>query len=475
MEFRRTQILLEDGRRFGDAMEAWQQNDFEALDSGAYRHAYLERPRGHSKTGDIATEAVGELVLGPKGQRLYCVAADEDQGRLLFDDVAGKFQRNPALRRLVRITQKEILVLAGGARLRVLNSDAPSQYGLRPDWICCDEVAEWKRRDLWDSLWTATGKRSKCGVICISTAGWDKASVCWEIRENAERESDWFFSPRGQCASWIDPAWLGQQRRTLPAHVYARLHESRWVDGVGAWLSSQQVDDVFSLESPPPGGGVRSRGLDIGISRDRGVLCEIEQIGALVCVRSVTTYTPTKQSRVHLQDIEDDVLALEARHRCPLVLDPWQGIGLSQRLQGEGVETREYQFSGDGRRKLFAALLDLVTTGRLRAPRHDLLRRELLSLEAKQSASGWRVDHQRGGFDDHVVALGLAIQGLPPVGAGDMAFAPSAGPSRSAVATRGPWAASPYLTIPDASGTVTAPGEPENDLYRRVDWSRPQW
>jgi hypothetical protein len=474
MAFRET-LVLEDGQPHGPRMADFQREDFAALDSGKYRHGYFQRPRGHAKTSDAGTEAVTELILGRKGQRLYCVAADEDQAALLFTDVKEKFERTPGLRRVVSITKREITVRSGGSVLRVLNSDAPSAYGLRPDWICCDEMAEWRKRDLWDSLWTATGKRPRCRVIVISTAGWDKTSIAFEVLTNAKQEADWYVSERGQCAPWIAAEWLAQQRRTLPAHVYARLHESRWLDGVGAWLSSHQVEDIFGLENPSPGGGVRSRGLDIGISRDRGVLCEIEQIGALVCVRSVTTYTPTKQSRVHLQDIEDDVLALEARHRCPLVLDPWQGIGLSQRLQGEGVETREYQFSGDGRRKLFAALLDLVTTGRLRAPRHELLRRELLSLEAKQSASGWRVDHQSGGFDDRVVALGLAIQGLPPVGAGDMAFAPSAGPSRSAVATRGPWAASPYLTIPDASGTVIAPGEPDHDVYRRVDWSRPQW
>jgi phage terminase large subunit-like protein len=132
MSFRREAILLEDGRPFGDVMEAWQADDFRALDDPQSRHAYLERPRGHSKTGDLGTEAVTELILGPPGASLFCCAADEDQARLLFDDVRGKFARSPLLAPLIRITRSEIIVKATGSRLRVLAADAPSAYGLRP-------------------------------------------------------------------------------------------------------------------------------------------------------------------------------------------------------------------------------------------------------------------------------------------------------------------------------------------------------
>ena len=56
---------------------------------------------------------------------------------------------------------------ATGSTLTVLASDAPSAYGLRPDWIAVDELAEWRRRELWDSLWSATGKRPRCRMLVI--------------------------------------------------------------------------------------------------------------------------------------------------------------------------------------------------------------------------------------------------------------------------------------------------------------------
>jgi hypothetical protein len=236
MQFRED-LVIEGGDRLGDVMDPWQRADFEALDDPAHRHAYLERSRGHSKTGDVATEAVVELFLGGPERELFCVAVDEDQAAILFRDVVGKIRRRPDLNAKVAIGKSEITVKATRSTLTVLSSDAPSAFGLRPSWLALDEMAERRKRDLWDALWSATGKKADCRVLFISTAGWDRTSIAWEVRTIAESEADWLFSSRGQCASWVSPAWLEQQKRTLPPHVFARLHENKWVDGVGAFLT----------------------------------------------------------------------------------------------------------------------------------------------------------------------------------------------------------------------------------------------
>jgi Terminase large subunit, ATPase domain len=152
MSFRREAIVLEDGRRFGDVIEDWQVQDFRALDDPRHRHAYLERPRGHAKTFDVGTEVVTELVLGPPGARIYAAAADQDQATLLFDDVRGKFARNPLLAPLVKLTRTRLTVTATGSTLIVLASDAPSAYGLRPSLIVVDELAEWRGGALGQSV-----------------------------------------------------------------------------------------------------------------------------------------------------------------------------------------------------------------------------------------------------------------------------------------------------------------------------------
>jgi hypothetical protein len=317
----------------------------------------------------------------------------------------------------MKITKNIITVPATGSRLKVLSSDAPSAYGLRPDWIALDELAEWKKRDLWDSLWSATGKRPRCRVLVISSAGWDRTGIAWEVRQIAEKESDWYFSSRGQCASWIRPAWLDQQRRTLPVHVFARLHESRWVDGVGAFLTAAEVDSIFQ-PWPIVYAGSHAIGLDIGISRDRTVISILQRdVGTgLVIVDGLITWTPQKGERIDLQQVEDELVTLAQNLRCPIYPDPWQGIFMAQRLRAKGLDVIEYPFTPDNRRKLFGNLLDLIRANRLRSRMHDTFRRELLGLEVQEASTGWRVDHKPGGHDDHVVAVALAIQGVGGIG-----------------------------------------------------------
>jgi len=413
MALRREAILLEDGRPFGEVIEPWQEEDFAALDDGQHRHAYLERPRGHSKTFDIGTEAVTELMLGQPSQKLFCAAADEDQARLLFSDVCDKFSRNPLLRASVRVTQREIIVNATGSRLRVLASDAPTAYGLRPDWIAVDELAEWRRRELWDSLWTATGKRPRCRMLVISSSGWDRTSIAWEVRQIAEREGNWYFSPRGQCASWISPAWLEQQRRTLPTHVFARLHENQWVEGAGAFLTAAEVDAIF-VPDMPTGSGAVAVGVDLGLLHDSTVVAVVRRDfdSGLVAVDDLETWRPANGLPVDLREVEESIAMLARKFGAPVVLDPWQSALLSQRLTARGIRCVEFPFTNENRRKLFGVVLDLIRNKRLRTRPHEELRRELLSLEVQQTVAGWRVDHRPGRRDDHVVSIGLAAQAV---------------------------------------------------------------
>src|SRR5262245_29132362 len=103
MSFRREAIILENGRPYGEVMEPWQEEDHRAVDAGF--NTYQERPRGHDKTGGGGTDTVTSLVLGPPRRRLYSAAADQDQSRLLHDDVSQKFLRNPVLAPLVEISR----------------------------------------------------------------------------------------------------------------------------------------------------------------------------------------------------------------------------------------------------------------------------------------------------------------------------------------------------------------------------------
>ena len=414
LQFLATEILLEDGRPLGTVWDPWQQQDFQALQDPRYQHAFLERPRGHSKTGDAGSLVVAELVLGPPGQRIYALAADADQAALLLEDATQKFARNPQLAPLVLPKKNELLMRHGGSRLTVMASDVASSYGLRPDFVVADEIPEWRGRGLWDSIWSASGKRPRCRVIVIGTAGFDKTSIAWEIRQLAQAEDNWLFASRGQCASWIKPAWLAQQQRTLPSHVFHRLHLNQWVDGAGAFLSSAEVEAIFS-DQIPMAPGPRMVGLDVGLVRDRTALSllRVDGLEGCVCVDALLTFEPPPNGKVNLTEVEEAAALLSRTWSAPIVVDLWQAQLMSQRLQAAGHTVIEVQFTAESRRRAFGSLLDVIRRGQLRSRPHPELRRELLGLEIfDKGQGGWRVDHRSGQHDDHVVSVALALAGF---------------------------------------------------------------
>jgi hypothetical protein len=90
----RSRIIIDTDRgprRLADVIEDWQQRDFALIDHGLRRaagipcdggtsRAWIERPRGHSKTSDIALAASWWLFAAPR--RVAIVAAADDRPRL---------------------------------------------------------------------------------------------------------------------------------------------------------------------------------------------------------------------------------------------------------------------------------------------------------------------------------------------------------------------------------------------------------
>src|SRR3972149_2310201 len=72
------------------------------------------------------------------------------------------------------------------------------------------------------------------------------------------------------------------------------------------------------------------------------------------------------------------------------------------------MRIEEFTFSAPSIMRLSETLYNLISAGRLRLFPDGELERELLALQVRQTAVGWRVDHQRGGFSDRAVSLGLA-------------------------------------------------------------------
>ncbi|MGQ7180523.1 terminase large subunit domain-containing protein, partial [Escherichia coli] len=66
-----------------------------------------------------------------------------------------------------------------------LSSDANNLDGLNIHCAIVDELHAHKTRDVWDVLETATGARLQSLLFGITTAGFNKEGICYELRDYA--------------------------------------------------------------------------------------------------------------------------------------------------------------------------------------------------------------------------------------------------------------------------------------------------
>jgi hypothetical protein len=467
--FRRAILVDVDGEPQPFRPDDWQRQDFEAMDPAWMRlagidppantdvkqRAYLERPRGHSKTTDIAIS--GTWVLAASRRKLLGVVAagDQDQARLIRDAIDTLCRMNPWLAGLLEVQANRIINSHTGSELRILTSDGPTSYGLTPDFIICDELTHWRNRDLWDSLFSAAAKRAHCVLLIIANAGF---SDSWQHAVYVAIQSDpaWYFhSLPGPCASWITADRLAEQRRLLPAIAYARVWLNQLSAGAGDAIETSQIAAAFSLSAPPAGpenGWVYVGGLDIGISRDasafvaigkhvgwteqrsttrrpRGTAAIMDDLGIADIHKTETEtihypgsgryrlsrlaiWKPTRGEKVQLADVEREILAAHRLFNLQCVaVDPSQAEYLIQRLQEQGVAAIATPFVAQNIRGMTTATLETFVEQNIELFEHEQLRADLGKLRIVEMSYGFKLDSPRGrdGHGDSATALSLSL------------------------------------------------------------------
>ena len=431
--------LPDNDRSYGHSLDGWQRADFGAAFAESAKHLWWERPRAHSKTMDAAALALHHLLATPGG-RAYFAAVDKEQASLAFDSLRLFVLRSPLLRGSLTLGRWRVAAESTDSVLEVLSADAASSWGLRPSLLVLDELQAWRgeaAEEFFHALYSSLGKVKGARMIVATTAGWNRTSLCWKLRQQVESDPAWIFSRRGQCASWVLPDFLEQQRRLLPEHVYRRLHLNEWTEAGGAYLTYQEVEGIFSpllSQERECNVGDHFLGVDVGLSGDATALVVVHRHDdATVDVHDVATWRGSRQERVPLSEVEDWIVDADRRFSgLRVVADPWQAIGLVQRLRERGVKAEDVTFGASYRDHLFRNLLELVRERRLRCYHHEGLKDELLNLEFREVGGNLRVDHPASGHDDHVVALAMASLGAssPPPKRGDIFWAGGPGPYR---------------------------------------------
>lgn len=185
------------GRPFD--LQEWQINDIIKPIFGTInpetnfrqiRTAYIEIPRKNGKTELIA--AVGLYLLcaddEPRAE-VYSAAADREQASIIFEAAAFMVENNNMLNSKCKVvrSRKRIIYRPTGSFFQALSSDAFSKHGQNAHAVLYDELHAARDRELWDVLATSMGARRQPLMIAITTAGYDRSTICYEQHDYAER------------------------------------------------------------------------------------------------------------------------------------------------------------------------------------------------------------------------------------------------------------------------------------------------
>lgn len=237
-----------------------------------FRTAYNEVARKNAKS--TLSSGVGLYMTGADGEggaEVYSAATTREQARIVFEDAKSMIkQARPTLGRLFEFNKLAIFQEQSSSRFGPLSSDANNLDGLNIHCAIVDELHAHKTRDVWDVLETATGARLQSLLFGITTAGFNKEGICYELRDYAIKvlqgaatgqfEDDTFFGiiftldkeddpfdekvwqkanpGLGICKRWDDLRRLAKKAKEQVSarHNFFTKHMNLWVTAEAAWM-----------------------------------------------------------------------------------------------------------------------------------------------------------------------------------------------------------------------------------------------
>lgn len=155
------------------------------------RTGLMSVARGQGKTVLAAMLAICHLA-GPEAEsrgEVYSAAATKDQSALIFAEMEAVIMAVPwlAARLNVQRFHKRIEDVETGSIYRALASDGKSVHGTASSVVIADELAQWKKRELFDVLQTSMGKRDEPLMLVIGTQSPHPENIMSELVDYAER------------------------------------------------------------------------------------------------------------------------------------------------------------------------------------------------------------------------------------------------------------------------------------------------
>jgi len=232
-----------------------------------FRTAYQEIARKNGKSTIAAGVGLYLMIADNEpGAEIYTAATKRDQARITHAEATRMVKSSPALRKEIRSFKDNLHIPDTASKYEPLGADADSMDGLNVHGAIIDEVHAHKDRRVWDVLETATGSRRQPLMFAITTAGYDRQSLCFGQHEYTEKilsgiiKDDSFFGiifTLDEGDDWQDEnVWvksnpnlgvskkiddmqrLAKQAKEIPSKLFAflRLHLNIWTQSETKWV-----------------------------------------------------------------------------------------------------------------------------------------------------------------------------------------------------------------------------------------------
>ena len=269
-----------------------------------FRRGYIEVPKKNGKSTLFSGLSLYLLVAdGEPGAEVYSAAVDREQASIVYGEAANMVEVSPELARRLTVIRstKRIVFHQTRSVYRALSADVSAHEGLNASAVLIDELHAQKSRDLWDTLRYAGAARSQPLLLAITTAGYDRHSICWEQHDYAAKVLDGtvedtsffpFIAAAGNDDDWTEPAvWqkanpsLGitiqadqfaedcREAQESPAkeNTFRRYRLNQWTEQDVRWLSMAKWD-ACETELPNLLGKECYAGLDLSSTTDISAL-----------------------------------------------------------------------------------------------------------------------------------------------------------------------------------------------------------
>jgi phage terminase large subunit-like protein len=367
--------------------------------SRRFRRVYIEVPRGNGKSA--LSSAIGLYMLtadNEGGAEVYSFATTRDQAKIVFGDAQQMARKSNGLRSHfgVDVNAHNIFVTKTASKFEALSAEGSTLDGLNTHFACIDELHAHKTRAVYDVVETSIGKRLQSLLWVITTAGSNRAGICYEVRGfvskilkgNAvdesqfgiiyglDKDDDWATE---EALVKANPNWgvsvmpevlLSLQAKAMSmasaSNNFRTKHLNEWVNADVSWMDMRKWDECAdpTLEISDFGGEECYMALDLASKTDIAAKInlfvkdgEYYAFGNYYLPRetvdrgenaqysgweSLGLLTVTDGAIIDFQVIEDKILNdCKQFDVIEVPYDPFQATQLSMRLLNQGVNMVE--------------------------------------------------------------------------------------------------------------------------------------